>query len=213
MVVHTPRHVTSLADLEAEELEGVAQAWKARADAARREGFAYLLALVNEGRAAGASRAHTHSQLVALREEPPVSSAERAGGACPVCAVVAVETHEGARVIADRGDLVLFCPWAGRAPYEMMVAPHEEHAPDAFADEGLLARALYLLADGLRRLRAVAGPVPLNAWVHTAPFGEEGHWHVEVVPRLNILAGLELGAGYWVNTVAPEAAAEALRQV
>ena len=52
-------------------------------------------------------------------------------------------------------------------------------------------------------LRAVEGPVPWNAWLHPG--------HLELVPRLNVFAGIELGAGIWVNTVAPEDAARALR--
>jgi UDPglucose--hexose-1-phosphate uridylyltransferase len=46
----------------------------------------------------------------------------------------------------------------------------------------------------------------MNLWLH-----ESGHWHIEVVPRLTVLAGIELGAGYFVNPLAPETAAEALR--
>ncbi len=45
-----------------------------------------------------------------------------------------------------------------------------------------------------------------NLWLH-AP----GHWHLELVPRMTVPAGLELGAGIYVNTVAPEDAAERLR--
>ena len=43
------------------------------------------------------------------------------------------------------------------------------------------------------------------------PFGGDGHWHLELVPRLTVLAGVELGAGIYVNAVPPEDAAEALR--
>jgi UDPglucose--hexose-1-phosphate uridylyltransferase len=55
-------------------------------------------------------------------------------------------------------------------------------------------------------LHSAEGPVPLNAWLHTG-----AHWHVEVVPRLTVLAGLELGAGLYVNWLPPEEAAAALR--
>jgi UDPglucose--hexose-1-phosphate uridylyltransferase len=51
------------------------------------------------------------------------------------------------------------------------------------------------------------GVIPINAWLHAS-----GHWHLEVVPRLTILAGLELGSGYFVNTLAPESAAGVLRE-
>jgi UDPglucose--hexose-1-phosphate uridylyltransferase len=36
-------------------------------------------------------------------------------------------------------------------------------------------------------------------------------WHIEVLPRLTVFAGIELGAGIYVNTLAPEEAARALR--
>ena len=53
---------------------------------------------------------------------------------------------------------------------------------------------------------AVEGAVPLNAWVH-----DTAHWHIEVLPRLSVLAGIELGAGIYVNALPPEEAAERLR--
>jgi UDPglucose--hexose-1-phosphate uridylyltransferase len=42
---------------------------------------------------------------------------------------------------------------------------------------------------------------------------EGAHWHVELLPRLSVLAGLELGAGIYVNSMPPEQAAQALRGV
>ena len=59
VVVHSPRHVRTFADLTSRELDHVAEAWQQRAAAAREEGFAYVHALLNEGRLAGASRAAT----------------------------------------------------------------------------------------------------------------------------------------------------------
>ena len=49
-----------------------------------------------------------------------------------------------------------------------------------------LAPALGFLADSLGRLHAIEGPVPLNAWLH-----DRGHWHIEVLPRLTVFAGIE----------------------
>jgi UDPglucose--hexose-1-phosphate uridylyltransferase len=46
----------------------------------------------------------------------------------------------------------------------------------------------------------------MNLWLH-----EAGHWHLEVLPRLTAMASLELGAGHYINTLAPEQAAENLR--
>jgi UDPglucose--hexose-1-phosphate uridylyltransferase len=37
-------------------------------------------------------------------------------------------------------------------------------------------------------------------------------WHLELLPRLTVFAALELGAGYFVNTIPPEQAAAQLRR-
>jgi UDPglucose--hexose-1-phosphate uridylyltransferase len=202
VVVHTPHHVRSLADLSPEQLGLVAEAWRLRAAAAREEGKT-LFAGVNEGRAAGASLPHSHSQLVWLDEEPPVPRAERDGG-CRLCDYLQRERAEGVRIVEEREGLVLLCPYASRSPYECLVAPLE-HEPDGFGSP-LLGAALELAGEALRRLAAAAGPRPANLWLH-----ESGHWHLELLPRLTVIASVELGAGHYINTLAPERAAEALR--
>jgi UDPglucose--hexose-1-phosphate uridylyltransferase len=209
VVVHSPRHVRSVADLTGRELEHVAQAWQARAASAFEEGFAYVQAIVNEGRAAGASLAHSHSQLVWLESEPPLVAqerlAQRKAEGCLLCRILAEELAHRIRVVEERDRLVLLCPFAGRQPYEMLVAPA---ACESNPWEGeTLAGALALLAEGLRRLRAAEPDAPVNVWLHAG-----GHWHLEVVPRFTVLAGLELGSGYYVNTLAPESAAGVLRE-
>jgi UDPglucose--hexose-1-phosphate uridylyltransferase len=191
VVVSSPRHVRSFAELTREETDSVAQAWSARAAAARAEGFPYLHALLNEGRDAGASLPHAHTQLVWLREPPPAVTAERG-------------LSLDGDVVLERNGLVLLCPRVSRLQYELLIAPAEpETSP---FESPLLPEALDLLAEAVRRLHAVEGPAPLNAWLH-----DTSHWHVEMLPRLSVLAGIELGAGIYVNALAPEEAAERLR--
>ena len=49
-------------------------------------------------------------------------------------------------------------------------------------------------------------------WVRTAPRGAEHFcWRIEILPRLAQLAGLELGTGVHLNVLAPESAAQRLR--
>lgn len=188
VVVHTPDHRTSFADLDDDEVALVAEAWEERTRSARAEGFGYVHALINEGRAAGASREHTHSQLVWLREPPPAVRDEGLEGLDEILARADL-------AVAERDGLTLAVHPAGSVPYEMLVA-----------GEGGLGHALALLRQGVERLRAVEGPVPWNAWLHAA-----GRPHLHLVPRLTVMAGVELGAGIYVNTIAPEEAALRLR--
>jgi UDPglucose--hexose-1-phosphate uridylyltransferase len=205
VVVSTPRHVHSFAELMDEEVDGVATAWRERASAARGAGFPYVHALLNEGREAGASLPHSHTQLAWLKNVPPAVEAE--GDECAVCRHVAAERESGERVVVDQDGLLVSAAYGGRLPYELLIAPLEHPPADGFESE-LLAPGLRLLRESLRRLHVLEGPLPLNAWLH-----DTGHWHLEVVPRLTVFAGIELGAGIYVNSVAPESAAEDLRGV
>lgn len=204
VVVHTPFHARSLVELDNAQLELIAEAWRLRAAAARAEGFEQVFAFVNEGRAAGASLLHSHSQLVGFREQPPVPAAEQDGEKCRVCEYLAQEREDGSRVVLERDGLVLLCPYASRAPFECLVAPLE-HESSGF-QSALLGRGLALTIEALRRLNALDGPRPANLWLH-----ESGHWHLEVLPRLTVFASIELGAGLYVNTLPPEEAAKTLR--
>jgi UDPglucose--hexose-1-phosphate uridylyltransferase len=184
VVVHSRRHIRSIAEAQDDELELVAEAWRRRA--ADEPG--YVFPLLNEGRGAGASLPHSHSQLAWLPEPPPPRARPRA------------------ETVFERGDLVVACPWASRVPYETVIAPAE---PEAGAlESALLAAALKLLAETVRRLQRLEGQLPLNAWLERSP----DDWRLVLFPRLNVLAGLELGASIFVNTVAPELAAARLRE-
>jgi UDPglucose--hexose-1-phosphate uridylyltransferase len=208
VVVSTPRHVRSVAELTDDEVGGVVTAWRERARAARAAGFSYVLALLNEGREAGASLAHSHTQLAWLPDEPPAVGAERAGETdCAVCRHLQGELAAGERAILERDGIALLAAYGGRLPYELLIAPRAHEETTAFESE-LLAPALRMLGEALRRLQVLEGLLPVNAWLH-----DGGHWHLEVLPRLTVFAGIELGAGIYVNSLAPEAAAARLREI
>src|SRR5262245_34641623 len=186
VVIHGHEHRRSLGELSDETLALVAEAWQRRA----RDAGGTVFPIVNEGHAAGASLPHSHSQLAWLPGPPP-GLAERG-------------LPEG-ELILERDGLLATCPRASRMPYEVQIAPNRSEPEGLRSD--LLAPALQLLAEIVRRIRVIRGePTPLNAWLHDGL-----PWHVELLPRTTRLAGLELGAGVYVNPVAPEDAAAALR--
>jgi UDPglucose--hexose-1-phosphate uridylyltransferase len=187
VVIHGPEHVHSIGELSEETLGLVAEAWQRRA----RDAGGRCMPILNEGREAGASLPHSHSQLAWLPAPAPSAVAERG-------------LPEVIRVL-ERDGVTAGCPVASRVPYEVLIAPLGGEG-EALRSE-FLAPALRLLAELVRRLQRIRGEtlVPLNAWLHDGP-----HWHLELFPRVTRLAGLELGAGVYVNPVAPEQAAEEL---
>ena len=197
VVIHSPRHVRTLADLDDDQLSLIGTIWKSHFVQAEAKGL-YVHAMINEGRFAGASLPHSHSQLVWLREPPPAVVGERSDD-CVICELLADESLR----IGEQDEIVAMAHPAGRAPFELLIG-HRHHNPVPGALN--LSAALSLLRAAVRRLRQLEGPVPWNAWVHQGP-----HWHLEVVPRLTVFAGLELGAEIYVNVVEPQRAAAALR--
>ena len=81
VIVSSPRHVRSLAELEAEELEGAVAAWRARI-AAHATDASLVHLIVNEGPGAGASIEHSprpalRAGVRAGRGRPPARALRR----------------------------------------------------------------------------------------------------------------------------------------
>jgi UDPglucose--hexose-1-phosphate uridylyltransferase len=218
VIVNAPDPVTSLADLTAEQVEVAAGAWRERMRA--HAAAAYLHLLVNERREGGASLPHTHAQLYALDFVPAQVARERERfgahatrtmGGNLLADLVQEEVRQRQRVVAIDDDAVLMAPYAGRLPYQLMIAPRRVRA--RWEDDGPTGAAL--LHEALVRLRRRLGATPpLNLWIRTAPRGAEHFcWRIDIVPRLTHLAGLEMGTGVHLNVVAPEQAAAELREV
>ena len=54
-----------------------------------------------------------------------------------------------------------------------------------------------------------------NFFIHTAPVLDKDkyrhyHWHIEILPKINIWAGFELGTGIDITSVDPDKAAKVL---
>jgi UDPglucose--hexose-1-phosphate uridylyltransferase len=216
VVVNAPDPVTSLAELEREQVELAAEVWRQRMRAHPDAAYHHLI--VNERREAGASLPHTHAQLYALPFVPASVARERERfgayatrtmGGNLLADLVQEEVRRRERIVAIDDEAVCLAPYGARTPYQLLVAPRAVRM--RWQDDGPTGVAL--LHDALRRLRARFGTSPpLNLWIRTAPRGSDSFcWRIDVVPRLTHLAGLELGTGVHLNVVPPELVARELR--
>ena len=216
VIVNGPQSVLSLAELPVEQVGAAVEVWRARMRAHAQS--AYLQLIVNERREAGASLPHTHAQLYGLDFVPALVARERERanayttrtmGGSLLGDLLGEEVRLRERVVAVDEEAVLLAPFASQLPFQLMLVPRRPRA--RFEDDGPSGAAL--LHDGLRRLaRLLGSSPPLNLFVRTAPLGAEHFcWRIDVLPRLTHLAGLELGAGVHLNSLAPEDAAAQLR--
>ena len=186
---------------------------RAHADAA------YVHVIVNEGKEAGASLPHTHAQLYALPFVPAAVARERerftaysdrTQGRNLLEDLVQEEVRRRERIVAIDDEAVAIAPFAARVPFHVLLAPRRPAA--RFADDGPLGGRL--LHQVLNRLGA---PRSARSRRSTCGCGQRRAtprhfcWRIEIMPRLAQLAGLEIGTGVHLNVLAPEDAAQRLR--
>lgn len=218
VIIHSPRHRTSLGQLDDSELASAVAGWRARMSA-HAEQAAYVQLIVNEGREAGASLEHSHAQLYALGFVPAAVARERERfasynqqtmGGDLLAEIASEEVRRRERLVAIDEDALLICPWASRSPFELRIIPRNPAA--SFESDG--EAGLGMVRTALRSLEARFGRVPqFNAWTLTAPRGaEQFHWHFDIAPRIGIRAGFEMSTGVELNIFPPERAAAELRE-
>jgi UDPglucose--hexose-1-phosphate uridylyltransferase len=218
IVLYTPDHGASFADLPLPQAEAVVALWAERTEAlGTREDVAYVLVFENRGPEVGATIDHPHGQIYALADVPPAALGELAAPTCALC-----DEDPGDRLVLATGGWRAWVPHAAAWPYGMVAAP-VAHLPDLPAAVASGDGPAALLVDSVARLDALFGaPMPYMLWWHQRPTDGAGwpgaHVHAHIAPllrapgRTRFVAAGELGSGLYVNPVDPLDAARALRE-
>jgi UDPglucose--hexose-1-phosphate uridylyltransferase len=225
VIIETPDHSATLADMPEKQIEEVLWAFKERiSDLKRDRRFRYILLFKNHGEAAGASLEHPHSQLIALPVIPKRVKEEVDGAKlfydlkerCIFCDIVQQETASGSRLVTETDRFAVIEPYAPRFPFETWILPkrHESHFEDT--DAPTIQNLAWVLRTTLRKLDKVLERPAYNFLVHSSPVQEPAlayyHWHLEIMPRLTKVAGFEWGTGFYINPTPPEESAKFLRE-
>lgn len=222
VIVDTPVHNKAPWHVGSGQVLDMLGMYRDRIQTLKEEGrAAYVHIIRNHGAGAASSLEHPHSQLYGLPFVPPAVDVEldgfalprRGGVSCILCDIIEKEIDEGERLIDLTDNFLVFSPFASRVPYETWIVPR--HHETRFEQCGHLEELAEVMTAHMNRYRERLGDPPFNYWIHTYPLRGElrpYHWHLEILPRLTIPGGLELGAGVWVNIVAPEEAAKLLKK-
>ena len=236
IIVETPDHARSLAQLKDEEIERVLEAYALRiADLKRDARFKYVTVFKNQGAQSGEEFPHSHSQVTATTFVPrrilyELRSARewyRDRERCVFCDILRQEVRQAKRVVDTAGDYSSFCPYASRVPYEVWLMPrthnHQFEAPLPGENRRHLAG---LLGRTLRRLLQLTGNYHMV--LHTAPntlqtkgelseywksIAGDYHWHIEILPIVETKSKSYSIKEIYFNGTLPEEAAERLREL
>ena len=226
VIIETPDHDLTLPAMPEGKVEEILQVYRDRILALKRDPrLQYVLIFKNHGEAAGASLAHSHSQLIAtpiipkrVREEVNgVTQYYAQRGCCVYCDMVQQECADGTRVVSVNDHFVVVAPFASRFPFETWIVPRMHEVAFEHIGKQECTSLARILKDTLQRIEGLLSNPPYNVVLHSAPFqGEkptEYHWRLEITPRLTRLAGFEWGTGFYINPMPPEEAARSLRDV
>lgn len=191
------------------------------------EEIRYVHIIQNHGHQAGGSMIHPHSQIFGIPFMPERIQEELAGtrsyfdihGACAYCEMILYELRAQERVVLDTPDFLVSTPYASKMPFILHVLPKTHRA--SFQDITISERkelAAVMKTVFSRLYERMKNPA-YNYYIHTLPFGGTGltksiddsksyHWHMVVMPRVNVWAGFELGTDVYVNPMPPEKAAK-----
>ena len=214
VAILSPDHRHAFHDLDDEQAVQVLTMLRDRARVHVETGSSYVQVLVNHGKVAGASIAHPHAQLLALDLVPPaVAVAIERFGAIEKDLVLEdqAEALDAGTGIVVGTEVRAWCPTAAASPFETRIAALGAGARFERASDGEMLGVAIVLRNVLAAMTGALASPAYNVVVHTAPSEDARyHWWVEVLPRISVVAGFELGTGLAVNTVDPGVAARRL---
>ncbi len=224
VIIESPNHNASLADLSEKRVEDLFWAFRERIlDLKRDTRLRYVVMFKNHGEPAGASLGHSHSQLIALPVVPIQVREEIEGSLryfsfkerCVFCDMVRQESADGGRVILETDEVLVISPYAPRFPFETWILPRAHNSHFEAAHPSLIQSFAWAVRSTLRKLEKTLENPAYNFLIHTSPI-QEGplahyHWHMEIIPRMTKVAGFEWGTGFYINPTPPEESAQYLR--
>jgi UDPglucose--hexose-1-phosphate uridylyltransferase len=225
VIIETPEHDMTLANLSEKRIEEVFWAFRERAlDLKKDQRLRYILIFKNHGEMAGASLEHSHSQLIALPVVPKRVQEEIDGARryhdfkerCVYCDIIRQEAESGVRVVLETDHILALSPYAPRFPFETWVIPRRHESHFESTDAAVIQNLAWVLRMTLRKLDKVLEQPAYNTVIHTGPM-QQGpmphyHWHIEIIPKLTKVAGFEWGSGFYINPTPPEESARYLRE-
>lgn len=184
----------------------------------------YALTFMNWGEGAGASLYHPHFQILSLPIIPPdvkhsldgSNSYFRRNRRCVHCEMINYERRAGKRVIIKNNYALAVAPFVSREPFEVRIYPRWHRPYFEKMPRPELKGVVDILRWTLLQIEKRLNDPDLNFFIHTAPLKRQQnyrhyHWHIEILPKITVNAGFELGTGVEINVVDPDRAAALLR--
>ena len=224
VIIENAAHVANLAALDEAQFSKIFRAYRGRLRAVREDRrWRFALIFKNQGERAGATLEHAHAQLLALPFVPADVEKELAGArdyhrrsaSCYYCALIEREQQAQVRVVTSSAAFIALCPAAPRFAFETWILPRVHAGAFEQADDSIIVALAKISLQVIAALDRLHANPPFNYFIHSLPLADSErahyHWQLRLLPQFSRAAGFEWGSGIHINPVAPEAAAQVLR--
>lgn len=211
VIVETPDHYKTLSELPVENLaDYLAMVQKRMNAAAADPKLKYVCVFKNEGKAAGASLEHSHSQAVAMDFVP--KHVQKMG---KKAAAIAAMPHKQAKyAFLQNENFAALCPKISRFPLEFWILPKFKVSSLVELDVSQVSSLAAILKSSLAAFDAATGFGPYNIVFHSAPMGQKDfQFHLQILPRMANWAGFEFATEVIMTSSSPKESAKTLRKL
>jgi UDPglucose--hexose-1-phosphate uridylyltransferase len=234
IVVETPQHGCTLAQLEPPQIEKILEVCRDRIlDLKHDIRFRYVSLFKDQAAPGPTLQGHSHAKILASPVLPVLIENEfrwcrfhfQKKERCLYCDILQQESQQDKRVVERNAEYLALCPYASRSPYELWILP-PRHCSSFEKDMGdpVYRRSLAsFLKSNLRRIEKLS-PI-LHLVVHTEPnlashkqtedwwstIPDDFHWHIEIHPDIEGERRFLGSEGFYFNPIPAEEATLILR--
>jgi UDPglucose--hexose-1-phosphate uridylyltransferase len=222
LIIPSPRHCISIGELTDRELAVSFLAMQNRLKAIRKDDdVKHVMLFLNCRSDAGASLGHVHWQLIGT---PLVSGSlkrradrelahQQDTNESLVKKLTDWELQQQTRVVRQTDHFCLVCPFASRFPFQVNIVPKDPRLNLLNCEQSIRNELAHHCRDVVQGLETLLDNAAYNILLQLPPMEriDDDPWFFQIFPRITKQAGFELGTDIWINPVAPETAARAIR--
>jgi len=229
VIIDTPRHTVSMCEWNQGDTFNWLQTLSQRVRDLRRDHrISYISLFKNEGRNAGSSMSHSHTQLIALPIVPKshtelhrrYSEYYQTSGHSLMESILTHEEEVQSRIIEKKREFTSFCPYASSYPFEVMISSMKQIGQIDTLSSEQMEEISTLLVSTFQRLKRQLGMFHFNLSISTPSLIDNDginpanlcHLSIRIMPRLYRHGGFESTTGIFINPVSPELSAKLLRE-
>lgn len=228
VLIETPDHNKQMWDYSYNEFVNYLSLIQQRARSLKKDKrLAYLSVFKNQGENAGATMAHSHTQIMALpyasKQMQRVLEYQKSyyeeHRRALLDDIVYEEQQYNKNIVLQNSDFILFCPYASQYAFEVKVVAKKRLSSIIEFEPNDIASLSDILHEFFKKFHKVLGEVSFNMIIKNAPYHnyssktkEYYRFSIDIIPRIYKIAGFELDSNISINVVMPDQAAKTYKE-